>query len=78
MLQTRPYADHREIGHSLVRIVDEFGTHYLRALSRRITPAANADYMFSTVYRAKGLERKQAKVADDLRFRMVDGRLTLR
>jgi superfamily I DNA/RNA helicase len=53
------------------------GTDYLRALSRRITPAADADYMISTVHRAKGLEWKRVKVANDFRFRMIDGRLML-
>jgi hypothetical protein len=61
----------------VVRIIDECGTAYLRALARRITPEARADYVISTVHRAKGLEWKRVKVVNDFRFRMVDGRLTL-
>jgi hypothetical protein len=61
----------------IVRIVDEFGTGYLRALARRITPEATADYVISTVHRAKGLEWKRVKVANDFRFKTVDGRLML-
>jgi superfamily I DNA/RNA helicase len=60
----------------VVRIVEEFGTGYLRALAQRFTPAANADYVISTVHRAKGLEWKRVKVTNDFRFRITDGRLT--
>ncbi|EIF32075.1 DNA/RNA helicase, superfamily I [Burkholderia sp. Ch1-1] len=63
--------------HPIVRIVDEFGTDYLRALARRITPEASADYVISTVHRAKGLEWKRVKVANDFRFKTIDGRLML-
>jgi hypothetical protein len=61
----------------IVRIVDECGTAYLRALAQRVTPEARADYVISTVHRAKGLEWKRVKVANDFRFKTVDGRLTL-
>ncbi len=61
----------------IVRIVDEFGTAYLRELARRVTPEAGADYVISTVHRAKGLQWKRVKVANDFRFKTVDGRLTL-
>jgi superfamily I DNA/RNA helicase len=60
-----------------VRIVHEFGTAYLRDLARRVTPEAGADYVISTVHRAKGLQWKRVKVANDFRFKIVDGRLTL-
>jgi superfamily I DNA/RNA helicase len=60
-----------------VRIVDECGTAYLRELARRVTPAADADYVISTVHRAKGLQWKRVKVANDFRFKTVDGRLML-
>ena len=33
--------------------------------------------MISTVHRAKGLQWKRVKVANDFRFKTVDGRLTL-
>ena len=37
----------------VVRIVDVFGSAYLRALARRTSPEASADYVISTVHRAK-------------------------
>jgi hypothetical protein len=40
----------------IVQSVDECGTGYLRGLARRITPETDADYVISTVHRAKGLE----------------------
>ncbi|MBN3787854.1 3'-5' exonuclease [Burkholderia sp. Ac-20353] len=61
----------------IVQIVDECGTGYLRALARRVTPETGADYVISTIHRAKGLEWKRVKVANDFRFKLVDGRLTL-
>jgi superfamily I DNA/RNA helicase len=61
----------------VVRIVDEFGTGYLRSLAQRITPEAQADYVISTVHRAKGLEWKRVKVINDFLFKYVDGRLTV-
>jgi hypothetical protein len=61
----------------IVRIVDELGTEYLRSLARRITPESNADYVISTVHRAKGLQWKRVKVTNDFRFKTIDGRLTL-
>jgi hypothetical protein len=39
---------------------------------------AGTDYVISTVHRAKGRERKRVGIADDFRFRMVDGRMTLK
>ncbi|WP_061149519.1 UvrD-helicase domain-containing protein [Caballeronia arvi] len=61
----------------IVQIVDERGTDYLRTLARRITPEREADYVISTVHRAKGLEWKRVKVVNDFRFMIADGRLTL-
>nr|WP_057929882.1 UvrD-helicase domain-containing protein [Burkholderia ambifaria] len=61
----------------IVQIVDECGTGYLRALARRVTPEAGADYVISTIHRSKGLEWKRVKVANDFRFKLIDGRLTL-
>ncbi|CAN7801740.1 hypothetical protein LJR022_009953 [Paraburkholderia hospita] len=57
-----------------MRIVDEFGTGYLRSLAQRITPEAQADYVISTT---KGLEWKRVKVINDFLFKYVDGRLTV-
>jgi len=60
-----------------VRIGDELGTDYLRSLAQRITPEAVADYVISTVHRAKGLEWKRVRVINDYLFKYVDGRLAL-
>ncbi|MCA8306832.1 ATP-binding domain-containing protein [Burkholderia seminalis] len=61
----------------IVEMVDQCGTDYLRTLAQRATPAANADYTISTIHRAKGLEWKRVKVANDFRFQIVDGRLVM-
>ncbi|MBN3783262.1 ATP-binding domain-containing protein [Burkholderia sp. Ac-20345] len=61
----------------IVRMVDICGTGYLRALALRATPEANADYTISTIHRAKGLEWKRVKVANDFRFQIVDGRVAM-
>jgi UvrD-like helicase C-terminal domain len=58
----------------IVQIVDELGTGYLRALAQQVAPEGGADYVISTVHRAKGLEWKRVKVANDFRFRGADGR----
>ncbi|MEM5372756.1 3'-5' exonuclease [Paraburkholderia azotifigens] len=42
-----------------------------------IPPEARADYVISTVHRAKGLEWKRVKVINDFLFKYVDGRLTV-
>ncbi|MCG5072122.1 UvrD-helicase domain-containing protein [Paraburkholderia tagetis] len=57
----------------VVRIVDELGTGYLRALAQRSAAEGTADYVISTVHRAKGLEWKRVKVANDFRLRGADG-----
>ncbi|WP_176060307.1 ATP-binding domain-containing protein [Paraburkholderia sp. BCC1876] len=61
----------------IVRIVDELGTGYLRSLAQRVTPEADADYVISTVHRAKGLEWRRVRITNDFRFQMVDGRVSL-
>jgi hypothetical protein len=61
----------------IVQIVDECGTAYLRELARRATPESDADYVISTVHRAKGLQWKRVKVTNDFRFKTIDGRFTL-
>jgi hypothetical protein len=61
----------------VVRIVDELGTDYLRSLAQRITADAEADYVISTVHRAKGLQWKRVKVTNDFLFKMENGRLVL-
>lgn len=57
----------------VVRIVDELGTGYLRALAQHATTEGAADYVISTVHRAKGLEWKRVRVANDFRLRGADG-----
>ncbi|WP_322095094.1 UvrD-helicase domain-containing protein [Paraburkholderia bannensis] len=57
----------------LVQIVDELGTGYLRALAQHSASGQPADYVISTVHRAKGLEWKRVRVANDFRFRGADG-----
>lgn len=57
----------------VVRIVDERGTDYLRALAQRSATEGAVDYVISTVHRAKGLEWKRVKVASDFRLRGADG-----
>lgn len=59
----------------IVRIVDELGTDYLRALSQRVTAESESDYVISTVHRAKGLEWRRVKVVNDFLFKYIDGRL---
>ncbi|MDI9699015.1 UvrD-helicase domain-containing protein [Burkholderia cenocepacia] len=61
----------------IVQIVDQHGTDYLRALAQRIAPETTADYVVSTIHRAKGFEWKRVRVANDFRFQMIDGRLAL-
>lgn len=57
----------------MVRIVDELAAGWLRALAQRSVHEAQADYVISTVPRAKGLEWKRVKVANDFRLRGADG-----
>ncbi|WP_374692753.1 ATP-binding domain-containing protein [Burkholderia sp. SCN-KJ] len=40
-------------------------------------PETGADYVISTIHRSKGLEWKRVKVANDFRFKRIDGCLTL-
>jgi UvrD-like helicase family protein len=62
----------------IVQIIDREGTDYLRALLSRVTPEAEADYVVSTIHRAKGLEWDRVKVSGDFRFKTEDdGRTTM-
>jgi hypothetical protein len=61
----------------IVRIVDELGTAFLRDLARRVTPESQADYVISTVHRAKGLQWKRARITNDFRFKTEGGRFML-
>lgn len=62
----------------IVQIIDREGTGYLRGLLSRVTPEAEADYVVSTIHRAKGLEWDRVKVSGDFRFKAEDdGRTTM-
>ncbi|MFM0742143.1 3'-5' exonuclease [Paraburkholderia xenovorans] len=62
----------------IVQIIDREGTDYLRELLSRVSPEAEADYVVSTIHRAKGLEWDRVKVMGDFRFRNEDdGRTTM-
>ncbi|MFC0402984.1 3'-5' exonuclease [Paraburkholderia rhizosphaerae] len=62
----------------IVQIIDREGTDFLRALLSRISPESEADYVISTVHRAKGLEWDRVRVTGDFRFKTEDdGRTTM-
>lgn len=62
----------------VVQIIDREGTDYLRQLLARVTPEGEADYVISTIHRAKGLEWDRTKVTGDFRFKVDDdGRTTM-
>jgi hypothetical protein len=62
----------------VVQLIDREGTAYLRDLLSRASPEAEADYVVSTIHRAKGLEWDRVKVCGDFRFKTEDdGRTTL-
>jgi len=61
----------------IVEFIDHFGTVGVRNLVPMITPEKTADYVISTVHRAKGLEWGRVKVVNDFRFKKEDGRTTL-
>jgi superfamily I DNA/RNA helicase len=62
----------------IVQIIDREGTAHLRDLLSRATPEADADYVVSTIHRAKGLEWDRVKVCGDFRFKTEDdGRTTM-
>jgi UvrD-like helicase C-terminal domain/AAA domain len=63
----------------VVQIIDREGTDYPRQLLSSVTKdESQADYVVSTVHRAKGLEWDRVKVTGDFRFKVEDdGRTTL-
>ncbi|ASW04222.1 3'-5' exonuclease [Paraburkholderia aromaticivorans] len=62
----------------IVQIIDREGTAFLRDMLSRASPEAEADYVVSTIHRAKGLEWNRVKVCGDFRFKTDDdGRTTL-
>ncbi|CAN7777899.1 UvrD-helicase domain-containing protein [Cupriavidus necator] len=56
----------------LVKLIDEQGPTYLRQLLAAVAPEEQADYVVSTVHKAKGLEWPTVTLADDFRFRRED------
>lgn len=63
---------------ALVTIIEDGGAAQLKRLLRSVTPEEQADYVVSTVHRAKGLEWNRVKVMGDFRFRTDEwGRTTL-
>lgn len=62
----------------IVQIIDREGTVFLRDMLSRVSPENEADYVVSTIHRAKGLEWNRVKVSGDFRFKTDDdGRTTL-
>lgn len=62
----------------LVKLIDEHGVDYLRRLLASVSPEDGADYLISTVHKAKGLEWDRVRLAGDFRFRQGDdGKLTM-
>lgn len=62
----------------IVQIIDREGTAFLRDMLSRVSPESEADYVVSTIHRAKGLEWNRVKVSGDFRFKTDDdGRTTL-
>jgi len=62
----------------IVQIIEREGTDYLRSLLSRVSSESDADYVVSTVHRAKGLEWNRVKVTGDFRFKTEDdGRIAL-
>jgi hypothetical protein len=61
----------------IVQIIDREGTDYLRQLLAKVSPEAEADYVVSTVHRAKGLEWERVKVTGDFRFKTEDDGRTM-
>jgi hypothetical protein len=52
----------------LIQIVDELGARNLRSLAQHSASGQPADYVISTVYRAKGVEWKRVRVSNDFPF----------
>lgn len=62
----------------LVTLIDNEGVDYLRLIHTRVFPEDEADYIVSTVHRAKGLEWERVQLAGDFKFKTGDdGKLTM-
>lgn len=56
----------------LVKLIDNEGVDYLRLILSRISPETEAQYIISTVHRAKGLEWDRVRLAGDFKFKRND------
>ncbi|CAG2159735.1 3'-5' exonuclease [Cupriavidus numazuensis] len=56
----------------LVTLIDSEGVDYLRLILSRVAPETEADYIVSTVHRAKGLEWGRVHLAGDFKFKTND------
>ncbi|CAG9186039.1 3'-5' exonuclease [Cupriavidus pampae] len=62
----------------LVKLIDDEGVDYLRLILTRVSPENEADYIVSTVHRAKGLEWDRVQLAGDFKFKHGDdGKMTM-
>ncbi|QET04037.1 ATP-dependent helicase (plasmid) [Cupriavidus pauculus] len=62
----------------LVKLIDDEGVDYLRLILTRVSPEDEADYIVSTVHRAKGLEWDRVQLAGDFKFKHgEDGKMTM-
>lgn len=62
----------------LVKLIDSEGVDYLRLILTRVCPEDEADYIVSTVHRAKGLEWGRVRLAGDFKFKNGDdGKMTM-
>jgi UvrD-like helicase C-terminal domain/AAA domain len=62
----------------LVSLIDNEGVDYLRLILTRVSPEDEADYIVSTIHRAKGLEWDGVKLAGDFKFKNGDdGKLSM-
>ena len=61
----------------IVELIEQYGPDSLRELATLIVPEASAEYVISTVHKAKGLEWGRVRIANDFRFKTENGRIAL-
>jgi len=61
----------------IVELIEQYGPDSLRELATLIVPEASAEYVISTVHKAKGLEWGRVRIANDFRFKSENGRIAL-
>ncbi|AJY62433.1 ATP-dependent helicase (plasmid) [Burkholderia glumae] len=61
----------------IVELIDQCGTDYLRRVARHAGMNSSGDYVVSTIHRAKGLEYKRVRIANDFNFKFEEGRFLL-